>query len=158
MGVGRPYHQGLLMHWRTSKVLNTDHLRKVETLVASEHPATKLKLLEQNLSLDPNDGHLNNWMQKMTRSLDFPPLEYIPTKPPHSTYVIDNCFVLVNVKRGRNILTPPFPLCRAGKTIDIYIFTQNTNCTQHPYQCRPTWCRHLWFFLYTLKTKQLSMT
>ena len=59
--------------------------------------------------------------------LDYPPLEYVLTKPPRSTYVVDNCwapncFVLFNVKRARIISTHPFPLHRGRITIDIYIY------------------------------------
>ena len=43
-------------------------------------------------------AELKNWE---LFCLDFPPLEYNPTKPPHSTYFIDNCFVLFNVQDGK---------------------------------------------------------
>ena len=46
--------------------------------------------------------------------LDFPPLEDALTIPPHSTYVMDICFLLFNVKRARNIKTRLFALRRVG--------------------------------------------
>ena len=54
----------------------------------------------------------------------FLPLEYIPTIPPHSTYVIVVSYFLKS-KRARNILAPPFPQRRAGKTIDVYIYNDD---------------------------------
>ena len=41
------------------------------------------------------------WVELMFFCLDFPTLEYIPTIPPQSTYVMDNCFILFDVKKAR---------------------------------------------------------
>ena len=55
-----------------------------------------------------SDGHFHVF------HVVFDPLEYVPTRPPHSTYVKVSCLVLFEKLEGPQLINSSFPLPRAG--------------------------------------------